>query len=98
MNHDALRQMFGRVARAARVKASLVIVRGSEQNAWTDGNKVYLTTALLDSLPEDQVAAAVAHELGHIIGCHIPDTQKAIQELRSRVYGDQKPGGLQGIF
>lgn len=98
MNHDALKQMFGRVSRAARVKTSLVIVRGSEQNAWTDGNKVYVTNALIDSLPEDQVAAAVAHELGHIIGRHVPDTQKAIDELRSRVYSDQEPGGLQGIF
>jgi len=94
MEHEELKKMFARVSIAARVKTSLVIVRGSQRNAWTDGKKVYVTTSLIESLPEDQVAAAVAHELGHIIGRHVPDTEKALEELRGRIYSDKKSEGI----
>lgn len=94
MEHEELKQMFARVSIAARVRTSLVIVRGAQRNAWTDGDKVYVTTSLIESLPEDQVAAAVAHELGHIIGRHVPDTEKDLEELRARIYSDRKSEGF----
>jgi predicted Zn-dependent protease len=88
MDRNKLQKMFTRLAVAADVRTNLVIVRKSQRNAWTDGDKVYVSTSLVESLPEDQVAAAVAHELGHIIARHVPDTETALDELRARVYKD----------
>lgn len=90
--------MFSRISRAAHVKARLVVVQDAHPGAWTDGDKVFMTTGLVDSLPEDQVAAAVGHELGHIIGRHIPNTREAVEQLRREIYGGgERLAGLQGL-
>lgn len=44
--------------------------------AWDDG-RIYLTRALLDMLDDHELAAAIAHEMGHLVGSshlHAPAT------------------------
>jgi predicted Zn-dependent protease len=98
MRRDLLENVFNRVACTAGTAADLVIVDSSQQNAWTDGDKVYVTSALVDHLPEDHVAATVGHELGHVIARHIPNNKKATEELRKQLYGGARCTGLEGLF
>lgn len=86
--------MFTRVSTAAHVKTSLVIVRNANRTAWTDGDKIYVTTSLVESLPEDQVAAVVSHEFGHIIAKHIATTEAALHDLRTRIYNAEESVGV----
>src|SRR5688572_14414195 len=99
MNQESLRGVVRRVARAAGVRARLVVLRDSCQRAWTDGETVYVTTTLVSSLPEPEVAAVVAHELAHIIGRHVPNTKQGIEDLRTAIHdGQGLSAGIQGAF
>lgn len=93
-----LERIFPKLARAAGVNAKLRIVRSSEVNAWTDGNDVYLTTSLVETLPGEQVAAVIGHELGHIIHRHGERSAEELDKLRSRLYSDNSSTGMERFF
>lgn len=50
-----------------RVSVSLVDRKGLGAWAWRDG-RIRVTPGLVDLLDDDELAAAVAHELGHLLG------------------------------
>lgn len=54
-----------------------VAVRDEALNAWTDGKTLWVTTAMLRfARDDDELAAVVAHEVGHAVKRHI-DAKKA---------------------
>lgn len=54
-----------------------VAVRDEALNAWTDGKTLWVTTAMLRFVrDDDELAAIVAHEVGHAVERHI-DAKKA---------------------
>ena len=95
---QSLERIFKNLARSANVESDLVIVSSSEVNAWTDGNNIYLSTSLVDSLPEEQLAAVIGHEFGHIIRDHIGRSVEDLQQLRLKLYRDNSLSGVERFF
>jgi predicted Zn-dependent protease len=81
MNMDRLQDVFKRVAGAAGRPTVLEVVRRNDANAWTDGDKVYVTDALVANMPEREIAAVLGHELGHVVERHIAATNSELDRL-----------------
>lgn len=93
-----LHNAFQRLAKAAKVDSKLKIVQSREVNAWTDGKDVFVTTSLVDKLPNDELAAVIGHELGHIVHRHVETHNDDLQTLREKMYNDSSLSGVAKVF
>lgn len=79
------------------------IIADPKINAFTDGLTVFVNTGLLQAFQgnEDLVASVLAHELGHILGHHVPEENSRSSFLQTLSYltpalGALPYGGLYG--
>ncbi|UZK65888.1 M48 family metallopeptidase [Sphingomonas sp. M1-B02] len=58
--------------------SNVELIAGVEVNAWADGERVVVTTAILDKCStDDQLALVIAHEMGHNLLGHRHDSAMA---------------------
>lgn len=65
-----------------------VLLPDPQINAFTDGRRIFLTTGLVTVFQDrpDLIASVLAHELGHILGRHIPDSKSRVIMLEYLSY------------
>jgi Zn-dependent protease with chaperone function len=92
-NHEDLDQWIAEVSRRERiVKPRLVIMeddypQAAAQSAPGEIPSVFISTNLLDILPERQMKALIAHELGHIREKQKPLLCRNVHSLLDRIRG-----------
>src|SRR4051812_24896369 len=74
----------------------LTLLNSNEQNAWSDGNQVAVTTGMLRMAhSDDEIAFVVAHEMSHNLLGHSRSTASQIfGARRSEIAADQMAVGL----
>lgn len=95
---SGLSRLFNRVSRKAGTRARLHVVRSEAAQAWTDGDDVYITTALLAQHDEHEVAGILGHELAHITQRHIPTEKAAMSALLASLGDDGTTGAVESIM
>lgn len=62
----------------------VTIIYSPVLNAHTDGERIYVTSAMMDAVNDDELAFTVAHELAHILLEHkTSDTARKTRELEA---------------
>lgn len=74
----------------------LGVINDPKINAFTDGLTVFVNTGLLQAFQtrEDLVASVLAHELGHILGSHVPEEKSRSTALEYLSYLTPALGAL----
>jgi predicted Zn-dependent protease len=96
MDQGRIQNVFRQVAAAAGTSTPLVVVDNSRPSAWTDGDSVFITKALITKLPEREIAAVLGHELGHVVERHIETTKVERNRLRQHLTSSFKNDSLAG--
>lgn len=93
-----LSRIFTRVSKKAGTRARLRVVQSDAAQAWTDGDDVYVTTALLAQHDAHEVAGIVGHELAHITQRHIPEERVALSAMLAALGDDGVTGVVESVM
>ncbi len=86
MDGPRVQQILDRIVYVSPLRGYPVragIIQDPKINAFTDGLTIFVNTGLLNAFQyhEDLVAAVLAHELGHILGHHLPEEKSRSSAL-----------------